>query len=512
MEATARSSRRGRVFLVAGILLVALVVRVYQLSLPLIWLDEAYSIRLGQLPVAQIIFHTTRDVHPPLYYVILHYWMLMFGSGEYAVRGLSVVIGTATVGMAMLLTWRLGNWRAAVIGGLLLAVLPAAVWYSQQVRMYALVGLCLMTATYLLWRWASTRRTHYLAGYGCMMLAAMYTHYLAAPCVLAHWAFVLGVSGIREGSLVRSRAWWICHLVMLLGYLPWLPHLLFQWENRQMVSLWLTQDVSFVSGAQRDPLTLIDAPWFAFSAFDQNLPVPLLPSLMLVAVLSVAAIRVWRQGPQGLRAGLLLLGYCFIPVVLTWAVSPTYMHRYMLYALLGLPLVLAIAVVTVRKSWGIACLTAILVFEGVHLARYYERQVAQTPGPVMARINAQWRPGDAILAADYWILYTTEFYNETGQEVLLYTQNPPDSSGTHPATFGVYSLLYGRSPAIYVADPIRLLGRYRRVWLVSQKSRSALEDQLDAVWKPVETVQDGSLRTVLFAVPADRPGFAHSSR
>lgn len=512
MEASAKLSRHGRICLVASVLLVALVVRLYQLSLPLIWIDEAYSIRLGQLPVAQIIFHTARDVHPPLYYVILHYWMLLFGSGEYAARGLSVVIGTATVGMAMLLTWRLSNWRAAVMGGLLLAVLPAAVWYSQQVRMYALVGLCLMSATYLLWRWASTRRMGYLAGYGGITLAAMYTHYLAAPCVLAHWVFLLAASGIREGSLIRSRAWWICNLAMLLGYLPWLPHLLFQWENRQMVSLWLTQNVSLVTSARRDPLTLIDAPWFAFSAFDENSPAPLLPSLALIAVLLVASIRVWRKGPQGLRAGLLLLGYCFIPVVLTWAVSPTYMHRYMLYALLGLPLVLAIAIVTVRRSWVVACLATILMFEGVHLARYYERQVAQKPGAVMARINAQWRPGDAILAADYWILYTTEFYNETAQEVLLYTQNPPDSSGTHPTTFGVYSLLYGRSPAIYVADPMRLVGRYRRVWLVSQKSPSALEDQLDAVWKPLETVQDGSLRTVLFAVPGDRPGFVRSSR
>lgn len=383
MEASAKLSRHGRICLVASVLLVALVVRLYQLGLPLIWIDEAYSIRLGQLP---------------------------------------------------------------------------------------------------------------------------------APCVLAHWVFLLAASGIREGSLIRSRAWWICNLAMLLGYLPWLPHLLFQWENRQMVSLWLTQNVSLVTSARRDPLTLIDAPWFAFSAFDENLPAPLLPSLALIAVLLVASIRVWRKGPQGLRASLLLLGYCFIPVVLTWAVSPTYMHRYMLYALLGLPLVLAIAIVTVRRSWVVACLATILMFEGVHLARYYERQVAQKPGALMARINAQWRPGDAILAADYWILYTTEFYNETGQEVLLYTQNPPDSSGTHPTTFGVYSLLYGRSPAIYVADPMRLVGRYRRVWLVSQKSPSALEDQLDAVWKPLETVQDGSLRTVLFAVPGDRPGLVRSSR
>ena len=51
-----------------------------------LWLDEALSVNIAKLPIGQIPAALRHDGHPPLYYVLLHVWMSVLGSGDVAVR------------------------------------------------------------------------------------------------------------------------------------------------------------------------------------------------------------------------------------------------------------------------------------------------------------------------------------------------------------------------------------------------------------------------------------------
>src|SRR3954463_670603 len=54
-----------------------------------LWLDEALSVNIARLPVRAIPGAPRHDGAPPLYYVLLHFWMRLFGAGDFAVRALS---------------------------------------------------------------------------------------------------------------------------------------------------------------------------------------------------------------------------------------------------------------------------------------------------------------------------------------------------------------------------------------------------------------------------------------
>jgi len=71
--------------------LIAFAVRIKGLSVDGLWFDEVYSVRIVRLSVGQIIRLTSGDVHPPLYYLLLHFWTKCFGESESAVRMLSVL-------------------------------------------------------------------------------------------------------------------------------------------------------------------------------------------------------------------------------------------------------------------------------------------------------------------------------------------------------------------------------------------------------------------------------------
>ena len=138
-----------------AVCLVAFGLRLIHLAGRPLWYDEAFSVQYAALSADRMIFGTVTpvqgsgaaEVHPLLYYFLLHGWMRLAGLSPLAARFLSVMLGMITV----VILWRLAAWcfdrRAALTVGLLAATNPFHVAYSREARMYALLGLGAVTAT-----------------------------------------------------------------------------------------------------------------------------------------------------------------------------------------------------------------------------------------------------------------------------------------------------------------------------------------------------------------------------
>ena len=53
------------------------------------WVDESMSIGIASHPISEIPTVLRQDGTPPLFYVLLHVWMRLFGTGEQATASLS---------------------------------------------------------------------------------------------------------------------------------------------------------------------------------------------------------------------------------------------------------------------------------------------------------------------------------------------------------------------------------------------------------------------------------------
>jgi mannosyltransferase len=81
----------------ALILVAGLLLRLHTASTRSIWFDEAWSWRMSQFPLAELIERTAADVHPPLYYLLLKAWTAAFGDSPLAMRSLSALFGVLTI-------------------------------------------------------------------------------------------------------------------------------------------------------------------------------------------------------------------------------------------------------------------------------------------------------------------------------------------------------------------------------------------------------------------------------
>src|SRR5437016_11807732 len=91
------------------------------------------------MPLRRLPTALRHDGAPPLYYVLLHAWMRLFGTGTVAVRALSGVLGVIALPLTFAAGRRIGGGRTAWAATVIMAASPFAVRYSSEARMYTLL-------------------------------------------------------------------------------------------------------------------------------------------------------------------------------------------------------------------------------------------------------------------------------------------------------------------------------------------------------------------------------------
>lgn len=237
--------------LIVAVLALGVVARLVTTS-PM-WLDEALTVNISRLPLSEIPGALRHDGHPPLYYFLSHVWMQIFGTSDTAIRALAGVFGVAAIPLVWLAARRIGGRSAAWLAALVFAVMPYAVRYSTENRMYSLMMVWGLAAWLLGQRALRKPDWPTLAGLSLVVAGMLWTHY---------WGLWFGGAGavsllwLWRDARRRSDAEAAARALRVLGslavgfvlFLPWVPSLLYQaahtgtpWARRS----WPTTVVAF---------------------------------------------------------------------------------------------------------------------------------------------------------------------------------------------------------------------------------------------------------------------------
>lgn len=217
------------------ILLFAFSLRVYCLDAQSFWNDEGNSARIAERMVRLIVEGAAGDIHPPGYYLLLHYWQRLAGQSEFALRAFSVFAGVLTVAFSYALGCRLFGAVTGLVTIFLAAISPLAVYYSQEARMYALLGMLSVASTYQVCKYASVQvgksagpqppilNSRSLIPYILLAAAGLYTQYAFVFVLLVQNA-VFGLWWLLKNRHRHRPAIWVgTQAAIVVLYLPWLP-------------------------------------------------------------------------------------------------------------------------------------------------------------------------------------------------------------------------------------------------------------------------------------------------
>ncbi len=382
--------------------------RLQRLGADSLWYDETVSALLASKSLPAMWAHTARDIHPPLYYALLHFWTLAAGHSEYALAFLSLIWGMLLIPFVAQLGRRWYGPRLGILAAFLLAVNPFAIWYSQEVRMYTLGALELAALLWVMWQIAygdPQQQRRHLILYTLLAALALWTlYYTAFALVALNLVLLLWLWQRRRQTLVP---WLAAQLGVVLLYAPWLPHALRQAFDPP-VPPWrqaLTWGELAITMLRQGSVAL---------AFGQSLdperwwPVGLL--LLGLALWPVFSTQAGNSQRQAIRwNAVALLGPLLLIYLISQSLTPLYHVRYVALYSATYPLLLAAGwsqASALLRSRGRAVATAafllvVLVPTARSLQNYlgnrYAYEAADDLRGAVQRIAAQLGPRDAIL-------------------------------------------------------------------------------------------------------------------
>jgi hypothetical protein len=140
-------------WLVLLITLIGYGLRVFIIGIKGLWLDESFSIWLANHSVVDMLQWIVKiDQHPPLYYLLLHYWIALNGDTPGSVRLLSALFGTATIPVIYLIGKRISGAVMGLAAAVFMALSLFNIYYAQEARMYTLLTFNAAVAIYALVR------------------------------------------------------------------------------------------------------------------------------------------------------------------------------------------------------------------------------------------------------------------------------------------------------------------------------------------------------------------------
>jgi hypothetical protein len=367
-----------------------------------LWLDEVLSVNISRLPLQQIPGALVQDGSPPLYYVMLHYWMLAFGQGEVAVRALSGITSVVTLPFLWAAGKRVGGRPAAWAALLLGASSPWAIYYGTDTRMYSLMAL-----EALLW-YLAIRRAVELPSRGrliCVLVltaALMYTHYwdLYLVGVGALWALWRAVVEARRGVVPAGaypRAARKVLLAMVAGgvlWLPWLPVFVFQALHTG--TPWTSppgpQDLLLVFGYFAGTV----GAWGELLTF-------MLFALVVLALLArpgpraTSLVLEMKPQPRATLLAWLVIGTLGVAVVLGLVTGAAFDSRYIGVVFPLFVLLCALGLTAFSSRAVTSAVLAVACVAGLFSAQLWNSQPRTQAVQVAAVLNAQAQPGDMVV-------------------------------------------------------------------------------------------------------------------
>lgn len=371
-----------------------------------LWRDEAFSILVAQGPVSFILQNFTFE--PPVYYMLLHYWIKLFGTGELAARSLSF-LGFA-LAVAIVIRWSEVLFRKHWLSWftpVLFFFNPMLLYYAFEIRTYGWYTLfsVLSLFAYHQARW----RLFALA-----TVLGFYTHTYSVFLFLAlaaHWAITHRKKLVHPKKLLRE-SFVKYAIAAAAAILPWIIRIV-RAAGMLKESWYFPVDLHLIRSVLGNMyLGYEGTPWHLWG-FTANL------SLILL-VLFVFAMR--KKSTRGTNS--LFLSAVFVPLALVIGVSfikPLFVNRYLISVTVAEVLLVALAIdgIKNRLFQKLCALCAILFVLGFNVW-YPSRHAKVDIRSALQEINALKAKDDVVLAETPLVFFETLYYADDPSRVFLY--------------------------------------------------------------------------------------------
>ncbi|MFZ1289737.1 MAG: glycosyltransferase family 39 protein [Melioribacteraceae bacterium] len=400
--------KKNNLILLLVIIIVGSFLRFYKLNYQSLWLDELVTMTVVDLPtVADVLKITTdADIHPPGFYILLHYWIKTFGNTETQLKMISVIAGILSIISIYFFAKKLFSWKEGLISAAILSVAWFPIYYSQEARAYSLLLFCSMLSVMFYWEifqkfyFDKPLKIINVIFYVLSIIVLTYIHYFGL--------YLVGLEGLGLLIIATYRKKYFkeliqIYLIPVLIYIPWLPLMKMQF---------LGDDGQHMKAPDFEQIFL-----FTKFIFNDSKPILLFHFLLTVVLITkISKSENWKISKILRELSIetkFVLIWCLVPLFLILLISqvkPVFSFRNMLIIYAAVPILLSRLITTsIKKDLYQLALASLIIIVLLF-------NLLITKGYYTTKTKEQFRE-----ATEYVV---NENRNLNDAEVLAYTYAP----------------------------------------------------------------------------------------
>lgn len=485
----------GILFLAAGAVMLG--IAVYLCRSSDIWYDELFTMGLADQSFGGLISITARDVHPPLYYILVKLALMMNEGTGGLLHPVTVAKLASVLPFVLVLVLSATEIRrqfgllSAGLFSFLLVSMPQMPGYTVEIRMYGyalLFVLSGMLCAYRIVKEPFANHRFAFLGLALSALAACYTHYFA--CVAACMIYVYLLAGLIKGKALQKQGppFLFSGMVCGAGYLPWFLQVVTRQVESVKESYWI-QPVSWrtLGGCVK----YIFQPSFANEGINAALAIMgfIIYAGFLAGMLIRITVHKERNTEYDFVIGCVgvLLGIILFGMLASVLIRPVFVYRYMLPAMAVFWLAFAILAhgLSGRKYLLIPLLSLIAVVGIRNFRTFYGEEMRKLQQ--MERVEEAFLqiPGEDVLLFNFGQTQAAVSYYLENDTYLWYEQPEELIREMYPE---IHSLVEGEfSDEKGIARIKELMAAGKKVWFLG--SGNAREEILEK-WEKEDIVSE----------------------
>lgn len=389
-------------YIILLIIILAAVLRFYHIDYQSIWLDEICSILEANPDIKWSDLQATiilTDPHPPLYFALMKILFQLFGYTSLVARIFSAVVGVVGVYAIYLLGKEINNKNTGLIAAFLLAINSFHIYYSQEVRMYALLLLFTVLSYYRLVIYIKENTYKNALLYGLFTGLMLVTQFFGLFVLASQLIFLLYVFIKKEktSKILFFKPLLVSGLVIIISFLPALT-IFIETTKKKYVAI--------------KPTTL-DTILLIFKDFVQQ------SYLLLFIYSGLIVICIYYALKEKIKESYLILFSWIIitlaiPIIRSYLVTPMISSRYFITILPAFIILVSIAILkfkySIIKTSLLIFLTVVTFYELFIFNDYYNKIAKTQFREVTEFIKKENKEKDDIVSNLNW--YLTYFFNE----------------------------------------------------------------------------------------------------
>lgn len=389
-------------YIVLLILVLATALRFYHIDYQSVWLDEICSILEANPDIKWSDLEATimlSDPHPPLYFALLKILFQLFGYTTLVARVFSAIVGVAGVYALYLLGKEINNKNTGLLAAFLLAINSFHIYYSQEVRMYALLVLLTVLSYYRLVVYLKENTYKNAILYGLFTGLMLLTQFFGLFVLVSQVIILLFVFIKKEKThkLLFFKQLLASGLVIIISFLPALT-IFIETTKKKYTAI--------------QPTT-VDTVFLIFKDFVQQ------SYILLFLYSGLIVVCIYYAFKEKMKQNYLLLFSWIIitlalPILRSYLVTPMIVSRYFITILPAFIILISIAILKFKyaiiKISLLLCLTIVTFYELFIFNDYYNKIAKTQFREITEFIKKENKENNQVVSNLNW--YLTFFFNK----------------------------------------------------------------------------------------------------